>query len=212
MPETLLKNRDYTVIVAKSESSVLQALGGADQRWLAAQLSLVTLAKKCEEMDPDGITIYISSNETQAIGSFKKYERVFSGQIDQVFLENHPPASLDLAAVLQAALHDYFVRKEMAPGNSKSETIVVMTDGEPADRMTIAKAIVEATQKMERDEELGVGFVQVGDDAITSGFLHMLDEDLQAAGAKFDIVHTDLLTDLTSADALTQFLLNIVQA
>ncbi len=212
MPETLLKDRDYTIIVAKSESPVLRAIGNAEWRWVTAQLSLVALARKCEEMDPDGITIYISSNETQAIGSFKKYERVSATQIDQVFLENHPPASLDLAAVLQTALCDYFVRKAAAQGKPNGGIIIVMTDGEPDDRMAIAKAIVEATQKMERDEELGVGFVQVGDDAITTGFLHMLNEDLQAAGAKFDIVHTDLLTDLENTDALTQFLLDIVQA
>jgi len=73
--------------------------------------------------------------------------------------------------------------------------------------MAIAKVIVDATHRIDRNEELGIGLVQIGDDPIARGFFTALDDNLQAAGAKFDIVDTCIL-DHIPPNALTEFLLN----
>ena len=85
--------------------------------------------------------------------------------------------------------------------------ILVLLDGEPADRMAVAKDIKEATHRIDVDEELGIGFVQIGEDLLAQGFLTALDDHLKQVGAKFDIVNTILL-DKIELHSLTEFLLN----
>jgi hypothetical protein len=62
---------------------------------------------------------------------------------------------------------------------------------------------------MDRDEELAISFVQVGTDAQATKFLKVLDDELQSAGAKFDIVDTITMDDMEDM-TLTEVLLNAI--
>jgi hypothetical protein len=67
------------------------------------------------------------------------------------------------------------------------------------------QVILDATQKLDRDEELAISFIQVGIDETATKFLKILDDDLGRAGAKFDIVDTitmDDMEDLTLKEVL----------
>lgn len=209
MSTALLANRDYTVIVAKSSGNFMVTAPYAEKRWLDAQASMLALVEHCQKFDPDGVTIYITSSQAKDLGSFKKYEQVTIDRLEQVFQDNEPPGSFDLTEALQAALNAYFMRKQTSQAKANGETILVVTDGEPGDRMAMAKVIAEATQKLDRDEELGIGFAQIGDDAIARGFFNALDDHLRAIGAKFDIVATQVLTQI-EPNCLTQFLLDVI--
>jgi hypothetical protein len=58
---------------------------------------------------------------------------------------------------------------------------------------------------MEKDEELGISMIQVGNDPQATKFLKALDDQLQSVGAKFDICDTitlDDLEDMSLADVL----------
>lgn len=193
---TVLMNRDYTLILDKSGSMSSPDRGGKT-RWEVAQESTLALARKCEQLDPDGITIYTFS------GRFRRYDNVTAKTVEQIFLENDPIGSTNLAAVLQDAFKYYFQRK--ATGDAKPETILVVTDGEPDDRRAVIEAVIEATRKMDRDEELAVSFIQVGNDTGATQFLKALDDQLQSVGAKFDICDTltlDEMGDLSLAEVL----------
>jgi len=205
MPEVLLKDRDYTFIVAKSARLAVEELPIITDRWLSAQGAIFALAQQCEEWDSDGITLYINPASAGNPQLFKRYDRVLCQQLNQIFTENIPLDSLNLSVVLQMALDDYFERKATGQSKANGEIVIVVTDGEPQDRRAIVKTIVTATERMERDEELGIGFIQVGDDALAKGFLTALDDDMQSAGALFDIVHTRTLADI-EASSLTVFL------
>lgn len=61
MSEASLRNRDYTVILVRNASRDAPALPGIEKQWLVAQDSILTLAKKCEEFDSDGLSIYLAS-------------------------------------------------------------------------------------------------------------------------------------------------------
>ena len=74
MSDALLENRDYVVILAKSPETPKGSFLPLD-RWQVASSSMVALASKCSEFDPDGITVYIT------VDSLKKYERVKPEQI-----------------------------------------------------------------------------------------------------------------------------------
>jgi hypothetical protein len=85
----------------------------------------------------------------------------------------------------------------------------VITDGEPDDRKGVMVAIVEASQQMERDEELGISMIQVGNDPTATQFLKALDDQLQGVGAKFDICDAITMDDMADL-SLSEVLLNAI--
>ncbi|MBF1988303.1 vWA domain-containing protein [Fischerella thermalis] len=199
----MLENRDYTLIIDKSGSMATPDQKGGRSRWLAAQESTFALASKCEQLDPDGITVYLFS------GRFKRYENVTSSKVSQIFQENDPAGTTDLAAVLKHATDNYFERKTAGKTKPNGETILVVTDGEPDDRKAVMKVIIEASRRMDRDEELAISFIQVGKDPHASRFLKVLDDELQTAGAKFDICDTITMDDMEDM-SLSEVLLNAI--
>ncbi|AUT00975.1 hypothetical protein CLI64_11505 [Nostoc sp. CENA543] len=199
----MLDNRDYTLIIDKSGSMATPDQKGGRNRWVTAQESTLALASKCEQFDPDGITVYVFS------GRFKRYENVTAARVAQIFMENDPAGTTDLAGVLKHATDDYFQRKASGQTKANGETILVVTDGEPDDRKAVMKVIIEASRRMDRDEELAISFIQVGQDPQASRFLKILDDELQSAGAKFDICDTITMEDMEDM-SLSEVLLNAI--
>ena len=199
----MLENRDYTLIIDKSGSMSIKDQAGGKSRWNVMQESTLAIASKCEEFDPDGITVYLFS------GRFKRYDNVTSNKVTQIFQENEPSGRTDLAGVLTDAINSYFQRKAARQTKPNGETILVVTDGEPDDRKAVMKVIIEASRKMDRDEELAISFIQVGTDSDATRFLKVLDDELQSAGAKFDIVDTVTIDDMEDM-TLREVLLNAI--
>ncbi|MFM6088201.1 MAG: vWA domain-containing protein [Dolichospermum sp.] len=199
----MMSDRDYTLIIDKSGSMSTPDQVGGRTRWEIAQESTIALARKCEQFDPDGITVYVFS------GKFKRYDDVTTAKVSQIFKENDPAGTTNLAGVLQDALNNYFQRKAAGQTKPNGETILVITDGEPDDRKAVFEVIIQATRQMEKDEELGISMIQVGTDAQATKFLKALDDQLQGVGAKFDICDTITLDDLENM-SLTDVLMNAV--
>ncbi|AFY65707.1 VWA domain-containing protein [Geitlerinema sp. PCC 7407] len=199
-----MQNRDYTLILDKSGSMSTTDQPAGRSRWQEVQESTLALARKCEQFDPNGITVYVFS------GRFKRYDNVTAAKVEQIFLENDPVGTTNLAAVLQDAFNSYFQRKGAGQTASEGETILVVTDGEPDDRKAVMEVIVNASRKMERDEELAVSFIQVGNDPQATRFLQALDEQLQGVGAKFDLCDTISLGDMEDL-SLAEVLTNAIQ-
>lgn len=199
----MLEDRDYTLIIDKSGSMATTDQKGGRSRWVAAQESTLALASKCEQFDPDGITIYLFS------GRFKRYENVTSSKVTQIFQENDPSGTTDLAGVLKHATDNYFERKAARQTKLNGETILVVTDGEPDDRKAVMKVIIEASRRLDRDEELAISMIQVGTDQQATQFLKVLDDQLQTAGAKFDICDTITMDNMEDM-SLSEVLLNAI--
>jgi uncharacterized protein with von Willebrand factor type A (vWA) domain len=191
-----LAKRDYVIIVDKSGSMSTPDVGGKS-RWDAAKESTYALANKCAQFDADGIDLYLFS------GSFKKYANTTPEKVEQLFTENDPMGSTALHLPLKDALDNYLANK------AKPVTILVVTDGEPDDQGAVAKVIVEATKKLDADEEVAISFLQVGKDEGAKSFLKKLDDDLQGQGAKFDIVDTVTFDEMENL-SLSEVLLNAI--
>lgn len=198
-----MNDRDYTLIIDKSGSMSTPDQQGGRSRWDIAQESTLALARKCEQFDPDGITVYVFS------GRFKRYDDVTSSKVAQIFQENDPAGTTNLASVLQDAINNYFQRKAAGQIKPEGETILVVTDGEPDDRKAVMQALVNASRQMDRDEELAISMIQVGSDPQATKFLKALDDQLQGVGAKFDICDTITLDDLEDM-SLADVLLNAI--
>ncbi|MEM6400170.1 MAG: VWA domain-containing protein [Cyanobacteria bacterium P01_D01_bin.116] len=196
----MLENRDYTLIIDKSGSMSTPDQKGGKSRWEVMQESTLALARKCEKLDPDGMTVYLFS------GRFKRFDDVTSQKVEQIFMENDPAGTTNLAAVLKDATDDYFKRKANGQTKPNGETILVVTDGEPDDRKAVFEVIVNASHQMEKDEELGISLVQVGTDPQAMKFLKALDDQMESIGAKFDICDTvtfDDMEDMSLVEILT---------
>lgn len=179
-----LKNKDYTLIIDRSGSMSETDMPGGKSRWDAAQEGTFAIAKKLEEFDPDGITLYTFA------GSFKRYDNVTGAKVKDVWAEFSPMGSTGLAEVLKDAIGNYFQRKTKGETKENGDLIVVVTDGVPNDEAAVVNEIVAATKKMDKDEELSISFIQIGGDPGATRFLKHLDDGLTAKGAKFDIVDT----------------------
>ncbi|HEY9639196.1 MAG TPA: VWA domain-containing protein [Coleofasciculaceae cyanobacterium] len=200
-----MKNRDYTLIIDKSGSMSTPDQRGGRSRWTEVQESTLALARKCEQFDPDGITVYVFS------GRFRRYDNVTARKVENIFIENDPGGTTNLASVLLDAIEAYFRGKAAGKAKPDGETILVITDGEPDDRMAVMEVIVNATRKMERGKELAISFIQVGTDDQATSFLKALDNQLEGVGAKFDICDTITLDDMGDLN-LSEALLRAIQA
>lgn len=200
---SIVEDRDYTLIIDKSGSMSINDRPGGKTRWESAQESTLALARTCEEIDPDGITVYLFS------GRFRRYDNVTSDKVSQIYAENDPMGRTDLASVLLDAVDNYFERKAAGETKTNGETILVITDGEPDDYKSVMRVIIEATQKIDRDDELGISLIQVGNDRKATQFLTALDDQLESAGAKFDIVDTVTMDDMQGM-SLTEVLLKAI--
>jgi len=201
--DSVVEDRDYTLIIDKSGSMSTQDQPSGKSRWETVQESTLAVARKCEELDPDGITVYLFSSR------FRRYDNVTSDKVSQIFQENDPMGRTDLASVLKDATDNYLQRKAGGEAKANGETILVVTDGEPDDRKAVMKVIIEASRQIERDEELAISLIQVGKDTTATRFLKALDDELQGAGAQFDIVDTVTLDDMENM-TLAEVLLNAI--
>ncbi|NEQ96954.1 MAG: VWA domain-containing protein [Cyanothece sp. SIO2G6] len=187
---SILMNRDYTLILDKSGSMSASDQPNGQTRWQAVQESTLAVARKIEQLDPDGITVYTFA------GRFKRYDNVTADKVKQIFLENDPMGTTNLTDVLKDTFQSYFQRKAAGEAQEQGETVIVITDGAPNDPAAVVRTIVDATQRMEKDEELAVTFFQIGNDSGATEFLKALDDQLQDVGAKFDICDAVTFEDM----------------
>lgn len=146
-------------------------------RWEEAQESIFGIAAALGKLDDDGIDIVVFG------GDVKVHEGVTADQVQAIFASRDPSGGTPTTEALQVVID-----KQRRTG--KNTVAFVFTDGEPNDKPSTTKAIVDAANALDRDESLTFCFVQIGDAADATAFLQHLDDDLQPAGAKFDIVDT----------------------
>jgi hypothetical protein len=202
-PDPLITERDYTLMIDKSASMNISDDDQGKTRWELAHDSTLELAKVCEKFDPDGITIYLFS------GRYRRYDNVTSDKVTEIYAENEPMGATDLSSVLEDALENYFARKAKGETKPNGETFLIITDGAPDDPKSVMKLILNAADRIDGDEEMGISFIQVGHDREATKFFQALDDRLQDIGARYDIVDTITIEDMQDVP-LTQVLLNAI--
>ena len=184
-----LKKYDFFLLIDRSGSMGIPMPDGKS-RYEHAKEATIALAAKCAQFDDDGITVIPFNN------GFKVYNNITDSvdQVNRIFQECDPMSGTDTAKVLKHVLEDYIARKKS--GEAKPIIVIVITDGEPNDKKAVADVIIKHANTIERDEETGITFLQVGNDPEATKFLKKLDDDLQSAGAKFDIVDTKTFDEI----------------
>lgn len=178
-----LKNRDYVLIIDKSGSMATEDCNGKS-RWKAAQESTIAIAHRCNEYDPDGITVIPFAS------SYQGYANTTPDKVDQIFAANSPMGSTNLTPVLEHVFNNYLSEKKAGKSKPNGVMCLVITDGQPDDEQGVARAIARFTGQIQNREEFGLSFIQVGKDMHAAKYLDILDSHLTDQGAKLDIVNT----------------------
>lgn len=206
MTDTVLNpailNRDYVLLVDKSGSMSTPDVDGKS-RWDAIKEASVAVARKLDEIDPDGIVFGLFS------GTPQRFPNAKPDKIERLFKEQEPGGSTALHLALAAELDDYLQRKAQGKTHANGEAIFVVTDGAPDNREKVAQVIVNTTKRLTSPNELNITFIQVGKDSAATEFLNRLDDDLEKEGAKYDIVDTITLEAMGSKP-FTQVLIDAV--
>ncbi|WP_193726153.1 VWA domain-containing protein [Delftia tsuruhatensis] len=178
-----LSEFDFIVVVDASGSMTTDDVKGRT-RWEAVQETAEQFTRDLAKLDSDGIGLVVFNG--QAVDSF---DGVDASKLAEVFAARSPRSSTPLAEALTAAL-------KLAGKSDKKDFVIVFTDGVPDDRAAAAKVIVDASNKLQSDDELTFLFVQVGHDRAATDYLRDLDDNLK--GAKFDIVDAKTVAEAES--------------
>jgi len=198
-----IQERDYTLIIDNSNDMYKADSPIGKMPWDIMQESVIKLASECEKLDLDGLTVYLFSDY------FKRYDQVTSTDLAQIFLENQPSGKTNLADALEDAINNYFQRRALNIAKPNGETILVVTAGEIEEPERVKQIIISAANNLQQDEELGISLIQVGNKPEVTKFFQILDNQLQAIGAKFDICHTVTIENLEHM-SLTDVLINAI--
>ncbi|CUA77907.1 hypothetical protein RSOLAG22IIIB_06860 [Rhizoctonia solani] len=168
----------------------------AGTRWNEALDALMGLASYALKHDTDGIEIYFL-NDVDNTKQVKNGE-----QVRQLFYSVKPGGGTPTGRRLEQILTAYITRIEAAKTKSggadlsqsgiKPLNLIVITDGEPSDDPE--SVIVAAARRLDAGQfplaQVGIQFIQVGDDKSASKALKELDEHLHEDYNVRDIVDT----------------------
>ena len=187
MEPTVSRLAGYDIIVGIDRSGSMGDPGKSGKsKWEEAQEGTKALVREAIKVDADGVTLCLFNGAD----TLKEYKNVKDAAVvDQIFTENSPMSGTPTNVLLNKYLGEYLTAKK-AGNNPKPIILGVVTDGEPTDRKATKMAIINATKEMEKDGEIGISFIQIGNDTGATSFLQDLDDNLQSEGAKFDIVDT----------------------
>ncbi|MBD0394538.1 MAG: hypothetical protein ICV52_11970, partial [Microcoleus sp. C1-bin4] len=122
MPANLLEDRDYTIIIARSDASRHHQHPWY-QEWVEAQASLIDLAKKCQQFDSDGITLYEASTPMWEYKNSNVARLAEILQRQNTEPDSANPTEINLEEALKATFSDYFASKPNPKG--KKGAIIV---------------------------------------------------------------------------------------
>jgi uncharacterized protein YegL len=172
----------------------------AGERWNEARDALIGLAKFALERDQDGIEIYFLNNvdagrtvrvSTIAIIIYSFLTPMQNQEdVRQLFYSVRPAYGTPTGLRLEQILTSYITRIEGAkmksggadPSQSgiKPLNLIVITDGAPTDDPE--SVIIAAARRLDAGQfsltQVGIQFIQVGDDKKASKALHELDSHL----------------------------------
>lgn len=191
--KTALSEYDFIIAIDASGSMGEQDCPNGKSRWDYAQETVTAFARDLQALDSDGIDVLFFSGQ-----NVQGFTGVTADRVKEVFSSRSPRGSTPLAEALGACL-------EQAGKSDKKDFILVLTDGVPDNKEAAAKVIVDASNKLEKDEDLTILFLQVGHDADATEYLRKLDDDLK--GAKFDIVDVKTVAEAEAYATTTDLVL-----
>ncbi|KAJ7194601.1 hypothetical protein GGX14DRAFT_209430 [Mycena pura] len=218
----LLRKYDTVLLVDDSGSMVLPGSKKGRTRWYEAGEALATLAETAQQYDSDGIDIHFLNSRMHALNVKSSHE------VRDLFNNVRPcgatPTGERLDQLLKPRLRllegahidpDGTPKDRRTGEEIKRVNFIVITDGEASDNPKYP--IIDAAARLQAMPalcmiQLGIQFVQVGNDSAATRALKELDNDLHKTTTIRDIVDTTPYSKLNpiSADGLMKVLLGAI--
>ncbi|GAA6006989.1 hypothetical protein JCM10207_009162 [Rhodosporidiobolus poonsookiae] len=168
--------------------------------WEETREALMGVVESCMKYDRDGIDLLFMNNEDHKIENCTAPEVVA-----RAFEEIQPFGSTPTGVVMDDLLRDYVERVEDAKQTRtkvKPLLLLVLTDGRADDPDMVKDIIIEFAQRLDDIRappyQLGIQFIQVGDDGDAAAFLQELDDELKPQLGVRDMVdHTPYSGSIT---------------
>ncbi|KAI9777255.1 MAG: hypothetical protein M1839_008985 [Geoglossum umbratile] len=184
-----------TVFFIDDSGSMGSRVGPEDDshtRWDQAREIFMRLVPLALQYDRDGIDIHFL-NTTE----FSQQNITSTTRVQYLFSEVEPDGDTPIGFELEGFLKDYLRKLERSYKGEervKPLNLIILTDGEPDDLELLDRVIVNAARKIQelgaRDRQIGIQFVQIGDEDEATRFLKRLDDDLGIKNQTLDIVDT----------------------
>jgi hypothetical protein len=157
--------------------------------WCLQQTS--EMSRQTQGIYERGITIVLYST------GFRVFQNVTLDRLPQIFSQNFPFGTTNLAQPLALQIGEYFRRRTISRGSVKPLIVGIITDGCPTNRRAVVDAIIEATQMMSNAQEVTIIFFLIGGmDFAGERFVHDLSTNLLSKGARFPIVKEVLFSEM----------------
>ncbi|KAJ7369001.1 hypothetical protein DFH08DRAFT_983658 [Mycena albidolilacea] len=215
----ILRKYDTVILVDDSGSMTLPGSKKGRTRWNEAGEALETLAEAAQQYDGDGIDIYFLNNKTESLNIKSSLE--VRALFAQVKPSGATPTGERLDQILKPRLRileEARIEPDGTPNDKESGeeikrcNLIVITDGEATDNPKYA--ILDAASRLKAMQnlcmiQLGIQFVQIGNDSRATKALKELDDDLHKTRNIRDIVDTTPYSKLNpvTADGLIKVLL-----
>lgn len=173
---------DFIFLLDVSGSMGTTDCPGPTTRFQFAREKAKAFCHEAAKIDTDGISIYLFGHK------LTKFSDITPDKIDSVFEAGPNEMSTLTAEAVQAAWEEHLERK------NEQTFVVVVTDGEPANRDALKNTIMGIAGAVKDPKEFRITFLQVGGDSSAAKFLADIDDNLK--GAKHDIVDTKRLEDV----------------
>ncbi len=179
--ERLLRDRDFSFVLCRSIES-WSSEHPLFSVWQSVQPSIIDLAKKCLSYDRNGINLYWASEPVE------EHRSESLASLAQMFQKKNPPITNNLLGALEKVITYFFSRRDWKL-NVNGEIVIVLLDQVPPESERIVELMLDTSQKLGteseelRDYELGILFIQVGENESVRQFLSFLDNDLEKLGA-----------------------------
>ena len=145
-------------------------------RWRETKDAIEKIAPICTKYDSDGIDIHFLNHPTP-------YKNITSeAQVSAIFNRIEPNGMTFTGKRLRQLITPYLARVEKNVENTKPLNIIVITDGEPTDEPHLV--IIPIAKKLDKMDalpwQLGIQFLQVGNDPKAAAHLRFLDDKLSS--------------------------------
>ena len=149
------------------------------ENWETVKRAVAAIAPIAVQYDRDGIDVQFF---TEFIPKENRYGLRSASEVMALFEEIEPDGDTPTADKLKEELAEY-CRLYNHNRDIKGLNLIVFTDGDPSPGQDVKSVLVEFAQKLKNldapEFQVGVQFVQIGDDEKATNFLRSLDDDLK---------------------------------
>ena len=160
-------------------------------RWDQTRDIFMRLVPIALQYDKDGIDIrFLNATD------LSQRNITSAARVQYLFSEVEPDGDTPIGFELEGFLKDYLRKLERSYRDGDEEEVkplnlIILTDGEPDDMELLDRAIVGAARKIQelgaRDRQIGIQFVQIGEEDEATRFLKRLDDDLGIKNQTLDV-------------------------